>query len=78
LGRHGLGRALVVQALQKSQGSVATAGAEDCAYGRVCESAIQLRQPAVIVACQVAVAPENSRVVLNAVAIGNDGESCVE
>jgi hypothetical protein len=69
---------LVLQPLQKPHGPVAAAGAEDGSYGRVSESAIQLCQPALVVARQVAVSAEDSGVVLNAVAVGNDGETGVE
>jgi hypothetical protein len=39
---------------------------------------IQFRQPPLIVAREIPVAAENSRVVLSAVAIGNDGQPRVE
>jgi hypothetical protein len=39
---------------------------------------IQFREPPLIGAGEIPVSAENSRVVLNAVAIGNDGESRVE
>jgi hypothetical protein len=39
---------------------------------------IQFREPPLIVAREIPVPPENACVVLNAVAIGNDGESRVE
>jgi hypothetical protein len=66
------------QSLQKPQGSVTAAGTEDGSDGRVCESVIQFREPPLIGAGEIPVSAENSRVVLNAVAIGNDGESRVE
>ena len=78
LRRHGRRQSLVLQPLQQPHRSVAAAGAKDGSYGRICESAIQFGEPALIVARQVPVPPENSRVVLNAVAIGNDGEPGVE
>jgi hypothetical protein len=78
LRRLGLRRACRFQSLQKPHGSVAAAGTEHGADGRIGESAIQFREPALIVARQVPVAPENSRVVLNAVAGGNNGEPRVE
>jgi hypothetical protein len=68
----------VLESLQESHRAVAAAGAEDGAYGRVRESAIQLREPTLIVACQVPMPLENSGVVVNAVAIGNDRKSRVE
>jgi hypothetical protein len=40
----------------------------------VCERVVQLRQPALIVARQIPVSLKNSGVVLNAVALGNDGD----
>jgi hypothetical protein len=64
--------------LQKPHGSVPAAGTEDCSYGRISKSAIQLHQPALVVARQVPVSAEDSRVVLNAVSVGNDGETGVE
>jgi hypothetical protein len=39
---------------------------------------IQFREPALIVAGEIPMPPENAWVVLNAVAIGNDGQSRVE
>jgi hypothetical protein len=39
---------------------------------------VQLRKPAVIVACQVSVSLKNPRVVLNAVAFGNDSDARFE
>jgi hypothetical protein len=77
-GRLGLRRACRFQSLQKPHSSIAAAGTEDGTYGWIGESAIQLREPARIVARQVSVAPENSRVVLNAIAGGNNGEPGVE
>jgi hypothetical protein len=64
--------------LEKPQGSVAAAGTEDGSYAGVCESVIQFREPPLIVAREIPVPPENAWVVLNAVAIGNDGEPRVE
>jgi hypothetical protein len=78
LAHRGLRRSLALQPLQEAQGSVAASGAEDGPYGRICESVNQLSEAALIVARQVPVAAENSGVVLNAVAIGNDGEPRVE
>jgi hypothetical protein len=69
---------LRLQALQEPQGSVTAAGTEDGAYRWIGESAIQLREPALIVACKVPLSLENSRVVLNAIAAGNNGEPRVE
>jgi hypothetical protein len=69
---------LVLEPLQQPHRSVAAAGAKDGSYGRIGESAIQFRQPALIVARQISMPPENSRVVMNAVAIGNNGEPGVE
>jgi hypothetical protein len=71
-------RACRFQSLQKPHSSVAAAGTEHGADGRIGESAIQFREPALIVARQVPVAPENSRVVLNAVAVGNNCEPRAE
>jgi hypothetical protein len=71
-------RSLGLQSLQKPQRPIAPAGTEHGADGRICESAIQLREPALIVASQVPVSPEYSGVVLNAVAAGNNGEPRVE
>jgi hypothetical protein len=68
----------VLEPLQQPHRPVPAAGAKDGSYGRICESAIQFREPALIVARQVPVLPKNSRVVMNAVAIGNDGEPGVE
>jgi hypothetical protein len=76
--RRGRRRALVLQPLQQPQGSVPAAGAEDGSYGRISESAIQLCQPALVVARQVSVSAKDSGVVLNAVAVGNNGETRVE
>jgi hypothetical protein len=69
---------LALQPLQEPQGAVAAAGTEDGPYRRVRESVIQFRQPPLIVAGEIPVPAENSRVVLNAVALGNDGEPRVE
>jgi hypothetical protein len=69
---------LILEPPQQPHRPVAAAGAKDGSYVRICESAIQLREPALIVARQVPVPLENSRVVMNAVAIGNNGESGVE
>jgi hypothetical protein len=66
------------QSLQKPHCSVAAAGTEDRSYAGVCESVIQFREPALIVAGEIPMPPENAWVVLNAVAIGNDGQSRVE
>jgi hypothetical protein len=76
--RHGLRPPPGLQPLQQPQGSVTTAGAENGFDGWIRESAIQFREPALIVARQVPVPSENSRVVLNAVTIRNDGEPRVE
>jgi len=70
--------ALAFQALQQAHGSIAAAGAKDGPYGRVGESAAELRQPALVVARQVSVSVEDSRVVLNAVTVGDDGKTGVE
>ena len=78
LRRHWLRWPLGLQALQKPHSPVAAAGTEDGTYGWIGERAIQLREPARIVARQVSVPPENSRVVLSAVAVGNNGEPGVE
>jgi hypothetical protein len=64
--------------LQKPHGSVPAAGAEDGSYGRISESATQLRQPALVFTRQVPVSVKDSRVVLDAVSVGNDGETGVE
>jgi hypothetical protein len=66
------------QSLQKPHCSVAAAGTEDRSYAGVCESVIQFREPALIVAGEIPMPPENAWVVLNAVAIGNDGQSRLE
>ena len=66
------------QSLQKPQASVTPAGTKDGSDGRVGESVIQFREPPLIGAGEIPVPAENSWVVLNAVAIGNDGESRVE
>jgi hypothetical protein len=69
---------LELQFLQKPQGAVAAAGAEDGSYGWVCQRVIQLGEAALVVACHIPVSPENSWVVLNAVAIGNNAQTRVE
>jgi hypothetical protein len=69
---------LALQPLQKPQGSVTATGTEDGSDGRVCESVIQFREPPLIVAGEIPMPAENSGVVLDAVAIGNDGEPRVE
>jgi len=63
---------------QEPQRSVPTPGAEHRSNGRVRQGAIQLDEPPLVVARQVAVSVKNSGVALNAVATGNNGESRVE
>jgi hypothetical protein len=68
----------LLQPLQKPQGSITAAGTEHRSYGRVVERTTQLGEPSLVVASQVAVSPKNSRVVLDAIAFGDDGETRIE
>ena len=74
----GLGRPARVQFFQQPQGSVAAAGTEDCAYGAVRESLVQLRESPLIVAGQVPMSLKNPVVVLCAIAFGDDSNACLE
>jgi hypothetical protein len=76
--RRGVRQALGLQFWQKPQGSVPAARTKNGPYDRICEGAIQLREPALIVAREIPVSVKNSGVVLNAVAVGNNGETRVE
>jgi hypothetical protein len=76
--RRTLGVAGSFQLLQQPQGPVAAAGAENCAYGGICDGAVQLQEPALILTCQIPVSLKNPGVVLSAVAACNDGETRVE
>jgi hypothetical protein len=69
-------RAQIRQLLQEPQGPVSATGAENRSFRAVGEEFVQLRETALIVACQVAVSLKDSGVVLNAVAFGDDGEAC--
>jgi hypothetical protein len=73
-----LARRALLQPLQKPQGSITAARTKHRSYGRVVERATQLGEPPLVVTCQVAVSPKNSRVVLDAIAFGDDGEARIE
>jgi hypothetical protein len=66
------------QFLQQPHGAVAAASAKDRSLRAVREEFSQLRESALIVAGQVAVALKNSGVVLNAIAFSNDGDAGFE
>jgi hypothetical protein len=76
--RRTLGAAASFQLLQQAHGPVAAARAENCAYGRIGAGAVQLQEPALVVACKIPVSLKNPGVVLSAVPAGNDGEARVE
>jgi hypothetical protein len=62
-----------LQLLQQPHRAVAAPGAENRSFRAVRQEFVQLRESALIGACQVAVSLKDAGVVLNAVAFGDDG-----